>query len=188
MAHTLPQQLFIRSGATLGGVAFKLGNALNRAGYAEWGFYCVRGGFALVTKLEKINASTKVPLPGPARWQTGAAPLVDWRDGVSLAGIIEALRSRDAGRYRMLIFYVTSRQVTPTSTEPTAAFGTVLIREATDELPTALHFRPYTASHRVRVVIYEFRRPSVAATPSLVNETLPARAHLEAAGIWGRLS
>lgn len=183
MALTLKQASFLRPRATLADVAYQLDAALEAADYAERGFYCVRGGFALATRLEKIDPLTKQSLKAPARWRTGSAPLVDWRDGVNLHAILEALRNADAGSYRMLIFYVTNKAVTPTSTAPDASFATETIHHATDELPHDIGSKPYTADHRVRVLVYEFRRPTVAAQPEMVRETLPAREHLKAARI-----
>lgn len=184
LPQPLAQTFFYRPGATLGHVRTRLEDALDGAGYVERGFYCVRNGFALVTRLEQINPDTKAPLPSPRRWNTDPGGLAS---GFSLQAILEALRRADAGRYRVLVFYVTDKPVTPTSAPPSTLFGQELIERASDELPAELESRPYTDRHRVRVLVYEFQRRSVGAAPTLTRPTLPALVHLQAAGILQRL-
>ena len=183
---TLPRSIFAKPGATLGSVRDRLQSALGRAGYSAVGYYCVRNGFALATTMERIDPVSKTPFPVPARWQTRSPPpLVDVRNGVSLLGIINALRNADAGSYRFLLFYVTDRPVQPKDAVPGATFGTSLITQAAPDLPNWLEDLPFGPSHQVRVLIYEFRRPSVGAEATFVEETQPAASHLEASGLSG---
>ena len=184
LPYVISQSLFYRPGATLGDVRGKLDEALTGAGYDERGFYCVPNGFALVTRLERINPATKAPRPPQRRWNTGASGLAS---SFSLNAIIEALTRADPGTYRVLIFYVTDRPVTPTAAAPTATFGQELIERAGEELPPELESAPYTTRHRVKALVYEFQRRSAGAEPALSRQTAPAVVHLRAAGILQRL-
>jgi hypothetical protein len=174
--------LFRRPGTNLRRVAAQLEGALNRAGYAERSFFCVKNGFAIATRLERIHPVTKAPLPRPRRWETGNAALLDASDGFSLTKIVEALLTADPGRYRTIIFYVTDQAVQPTSKEATPG-DPVFDPSPHDELPTTFSRFPYTSRHRVKALIYEFRRTAVTSAPSLVRETQPADTHLRAARI-----
>ena len=180
---TLNNALFRRPGATLETVSEQLLAALASAGYVEHGFFCVPGGFAVATRLERIR-DDKSPFPGDARWETGPNPLVDLRNGFSLSRIIDGLINADPGRYRMLLFYVTDRAVRPTSQAASASIMD-LPAGGRDELPDDFADFPYSPAYRVRALVYEFARPSVAASPAFVPQTVPARLHLQRAGLRG---
>lgn len=179
---TLNNSLFLRPGATLESVSVKLETELDRRGYSS-GFFCVPGGFAMATKLERIRAD-KQPYPGDARWVTDPQGLLDLREGFSLSRVFDALVNADPGRYRMMIFYVTDRPVTPTNQPPTTAILDIA-DNAPDEVPAYFDEIPYTAAHRVRVLVYEFARPALGAAPGLVRPTIPTRTHLRRAGLLG---
>ena len=179
---TLDNALFRRPGASLETVAEQLETELENHGYSN-GFFCVAGGFALATKLERIQADKK-PYPGDARYLTDPRGLLDLHDGFSLSRVFDALVNADPGRYRMLIFYVTDRPVRPTNQPPTAAILS-LADNAPDELPPDFAELPYTSAHRVRVLVYEFARPALGAAPSVVRPTVPTRVHLQRAGLTG---
>lgn len=177
---TLSNALFLRPGATLESVSDQLDSELERRGYTS-GFFCVPGGFAMATKLERIRGD-KRPYPGDARWVTDPQGLLDLREGFSMKRVFDALVNADPGRYRMMIFFVTDRQVTPTNQPPTTAILS-LPDNAPDEVPAYFNELPYTAAHRVRVLIYEFARPAVGAEPRVVRPTVSTRVHLERAGL-----
>jgi hypothetical protein len=178
---TLNNALFRQPGATLQTVSEDLLAALDEAGYVEHGFFCVPGGFALATRLERIRED-KRPFPGDARWNTGPNPLLSLRDGFSLSKIIDGLINADPGRYRMILFYVTDRVVRPTNQPAPSDLGNLPGR-GSDELPGNFEDYPYTDAYRVRALVYEFARPSVAAPPGFVPQTVPARIHLRRAGL-----
>ena len=182
---SLPRQLFAGAGTTLQDVADKLERALDGAGYAERGFYCVPRGFALATRVERISPSTKAPWHGDARWTTSRTPLLRLQ-GLSLSQIVEALTAADAGRYRMIVFFVTDRRVRPTTASPAAEWSN-LPSGGDDELPDLLSDVPFGPGHSVRAFVYEFSRPSVARPAIFVPETLATRTHLERSGILAGL-
>jgi len=172
----------LRPGATLESVSEQLDSELEKRGYSS-GFFCVPGGFAMATSVERIRED-KRPYPGDARWVTDPQGLLDLREGFSLKRVFDALVNADPGRYRMMIFYVTDKAVTPTDKPPTAAILT-LPERGPDEVPAYFDELPYTAAHRVRVLVYEFARPAVGAAPGIVRPTLSTRMHLRRAGLLG---
>jgi hypothetical protein len=183
---TLNNGWFARPGATLESVADRLKRALDQAHYADPRFFCVRNGFVIATRLERIHGD-KTPFGGDARWQVERIPLLSLSDGLSLSRILGTLVNADPGRYRMIVFYVTDQPVVATDAAPGGNYGAVMMNAGTDELPDAVGAQRYTSAHRVRVFVYEFARPSVAAPPGVVGATLPAKTHLERAGLWQRL-
>ena len=183
---TVDVPAFHAVGETLQKVADQLLHALDSAGYVEKGFYCVPGGFALATRVERIEPLTKTPWPGDRRWETGPEPLLDFHDGLSLHNIMEALTAADAGRYRMIVFYVTNINVQPTDAMPTPDFAS-LPSGGDDQLPHDFDHVTFGPDYRVRAFVYEFRRASVHTSASFVAQTLPTLTHLQRAGIWTAL-
>jgi len=182
---TLNNARFRGPGRDLASVERQLKDVLEFAGYVEVGYFCVPNGFALATRLERIKPD-KTPYKGDPRWQPDKVPLLDFNRGVALGDLVRALFRADPGRYRMIIFYVTDQPVTPGETPPTDSLRDLPSRGG-DELPERLGDRPYSSAYRVRVLVYEFARPSVSAPANFVRNTLPARIHLQRAGLWQRL-
>lgn len=182
---TLDDALFRRPGATLQSVADQLTGALNGAKYAEWGFYCIPNGFALATAVERISED-KRPLPENSRWTVGRVPLLTLRDGFSVQRLVQALFNADPGRYRMIVFYVTDRSISPTNDPPSDDWRN-LPTSGPNALPADFKDIPFGPNHRVRAFVYEFRRPSISSSAQFVRPSLPVRIHLTRAGIMSRL-
>ena len=184
--YTVNSNLFRGPRATLQDAADKLLGALRAQQYHEHGFYCVPGGFALATRIERI-AEDRRSWSGDDRWEAGKVPLLRLQEGFSLKRIVGALLRADPGRYRMIVFYVTDRPVTPTSERPGEEFEG-LPGGGEGELPDAFDEMPFGPNYRVRAFIYEFRRPSVSASAQFVPQTLPTFTHLDRAGLLARLN
>jgi hypothetical protein len=184
--YTINTTLFRQPGATLVDAAAKLLNVLEAKDYYEYGFYCVPGGFALATRIERIREDRR-SWPGDARWEAGKAPLLSLEDGFSLKRIVGALFHADPGRYRMIVFYVTDRPITPRTQGPGADYAG-LPRGGQSELPDSFSEVPFGPRYRVRAYIYEFRRASVSAPAEFVKQTLPTFTHLDRAGLLAGLS
>lgn len=184
--YTVNTSLFRRPGATLQDAADKLLKALMDQQYVEYGFYCVPGGFALATRIERIGDDRR-PWPGDARWEAGKAPLLRLQDGFSLKRIVDALFRADPGRYRMIVFYVTDRNVSPRPEGPGADYAG-LPSGGQSELPDDFDKLPFGPNYRVRAFVYEFRRASVSAPAQFVQPSLPTFTHLDRAGLLARLN
>jgi hypothetical protein len=183
--YPISPNLFRRPGATLQDVADKLIEVLETRDYYEYGFYCVPGGFALATRIERIGEDRR-SWAGDARWEAGKAPLLKLEDGFSLKRIVGALFRADPGRYRMIVFYVTNKAITPRAEGPGADYAG-LPRRGETELDEGFSTIPFGPNHRVRAFVYEFRRPSVSAPAEFVKQSLPTYTHLDRAGLLAGL-
>lgn len=184
-AYTVNTNLFRRPGATLQDTAEKLLGALAAKDYYEYGFYCVPNGFALATRIERISEDRR-SWPGDARWEAGKAPLLKLEDGFSLGRLVKALFKADPGRYRMIVFYVTDKSITPRPEGPGTDYAG-LPRGGRSELPEDFDGIPFGPKYRVIAYIYEFRRPSVSEPAEFVKQTLPTYTHLARAGLLGEI-
>src|SRR3546814_19568128 len=85
--------------ANLGAVAERLSDALHAAGYVSPAFYSAPGGYALVARLEQIEAAG-TPKPVPMRWSTELPS----GDILSLRDYFSALFSAPQRHYRVIVF------------------------------------------------------------------------------------
>ena len=78
-----------------------LSDALTTSGYVEKSYYQIPGGFALVTRIERINSDGT---PHSDRWSPEIRPLQNF----SLKGYLRALFTAERGYFRIIVFTVTS--------------------------------------------------------------------------------
>jgi hypothetical protein len=162
---------------TVGQVADKLEKALEHQGYVSKAWFQVPHGFALVSRLERIDEQGK-PFPGDDRWATEPV-----RKIACLRRYLQGLFSAPAGRFRLIVFVVTS--------EPFSPRGTVERGEAMEWLKTgddlldpATASQPFTPQHKVYALIYEFLKAGPSHKAALVDPSLlGAQAHLKSAGL-----
>lgn len=171
--------------ATVGEVAARLDAALDRAGYEDKSYYSVPGGFALVTEPERIGADGK-PFAAAQRWIFEATPLVSAHDVFDdfPGGFLRRLQNADPGRYRLIVFLVTTKAVTTGGNAATFEAAHAWTTGGGDFLPANIASITLTPQHKISVLIYEFRRQSVAAPAKFLDPSaLSARQHLAAAGL-----
>lgn len=161
-------------------VGRKLTRALSFAGYDDYGFYRVPGGFALVTRLEATSADGAA-LAGRARYKVPVS-----KDG--LAAAVRAMREETPeGYYRFIVFVVTNIKYRFAS-EPLSVgeTGVLLDNRATgldDELG-GMHVSP---NHEIDALIYEFEIDAQRSVTLIRPSRLSGSAHLEATGIIYRI-
>ncbi|WP_156955538.1 hypothetical protein [Polaromonas glacialis] len=128
-----------------------LRHALREAGHFEASYYGVPRGFALVTRLESIQADG-MPKPGSLRWDTES------RNGkfFSISSYIEALFRAPVGRYRVIVFVVTSEQFAAVDAQLGRDDATRWLREGTNTLPLDLLLQPIEPGTLCTALIYEF--------------------------------
>lgn len=179
----VPRDLVLGADAapTLGSSAARLEAALTRAGFAEWGYYHVPGGFALVSRLEQIERDGN---PHRDRWAVDVSP----RRAFSLWTYVSALFSATTGRFRVIVFVVTDTPFRPTAPPPDGPTAIAWLEQGMTGLPAPVRGRPYTTEHTCKALIYEFFKatPDHDAAIELPSH-LDGRAHLTKAGIWGGL-
>ena len=164
---------------TLGQMADWITQTLDRRSYFDRSYHAVPNGFALVTRLERIN-DDGTPFAGGERWPTDLTAA-----GFSLARYLQALFAAPAGRYRVLVFVVTSELVTPSGERPTERYMLGLLSGGADRLPASVRDAPLTPDHTCVALIYEFERRGLQGQPALlVPGHLTGRDHLVAAGLW----
>lgn len=148
---------------SLGDVDELLTRALDKAGYAERSYFSVANGFALVTRLEQVDANG-FPLAGSARWATQVEPLSRF----SLNQYLKDLLGTTPGYFRVVVFIITDQPfaekgVLPNKPNKDDTVG--WLHQGVNRLPTSTAKMHYTQQHDCTVLIYEFETSSHWASP-----------------------
>jgi hypothetical protein len=157
--------------------------AFDAAGYGERSYYWIPGGFALVSRIEQIQADA-APVASPARWAVNT-PIV--KTGV--IDYIRALFNAPPGFYRVIVFIVTDQDFAAANRPPTSSEARNWIMAGSLRLPETVRKLPYSERHYTTALIYEFERS--AAQPEARVRTpsnSPGQVHLEKAGLWQALA
>lgn len=162
-------------------VGQRLTSALDRAGYAEVSFYRAPKGFALVSRLERIEDDGR-PAPGQFRYTPpGQEPF-------SLSNYIAGLFVAPVGFYRLIVFIVTEVAVVATGSSIDQSQARELLRDGADRLPGDYRDLPFGPNHELTALIYEFQKTGQETRLQLLNQgRLGARTHLERSGIYAAL-
>jgi HEAT repeat protein len=177
--HILPSHLFGSDNNTLGDVREKLRGVLSGLGYDSQGLFEVPDGFALVTRVERIQ-DDGTAFPSPARWTRSRIP------PSGLSDYLRTLLLEKPGQFRLFVFIFTPlgnfEHSQRTFSEDEAwdlvnAGGRVLTPELR-QTP----FRGYY-SH---VLIYLFRKKAGQAATIEYQDPLGPETHLRRSGILDR--
>jgi hypothetical protein len=167
---------------TLADVNDTLEKALTKAGYVEKSYYQVPDGFALVTRLEKINEDGS-PKPEEVRW-VGAK---EKQRIFSISDYLKQLFTANPGYYRIIVFIVTSQAFSQDG-EQTVSREEAMnwLTEGNVQLPDSIAKKNYTKQHKCTALVYQFERPNSAAqeTILLTPSSVPATSHLTRSGIF----
>jgi hypothetical protein len=177
----LPDTLF-RAEKTFGEVAKKLERALKRRHYAEYSYYSIPGGFALITRLERIH-DDGLPYDSSQRWDVANhfPPLF------TLENYLKALFSAREGYYRVIAFLVTD---VPFGAGPKSMSHTMaddLLAKGFNTLPRRMRLTALPEGHTCTALVYEFRRLRGGEPRQMTPGLLDARTHLVAGGLWAEL-
>lgn len=165
---------------TLGYVANKLENALDNAGYSDRSYYYIPNGFALITRLERINQDG-TSCTEDSRWITGPQPLKKF----SISSYIKSLFTAPPGYYRIIVFAVTDKPFAPSTKKADSKNFYELLIGGANMLPEEIAMLEYTQSYRCTALIYEFKQKQTDKDPILVSPShLPAKIHLSKSKIW----
>jgi hypothetical protein len=157
--------------------------ALRRIGHTEFSYFDVPGGYALVTRLEKINLDGS-PMSGLERWEVKVGPLHEW----SLHALLRALFSANSGYYRIIVFVVTPQPFTFSNDNISEVTASHLVGEGSQKLPESIATRPLTPDYTCTALIYEFEQPTARSEPQFIESgRIPAHVHLEASGFFKAL-
>jgi hypothetical protein len=164
---------------TLASVAVRLERAFEAAGYGERSYYWIPDGFALVSRIERIQ-SDATPIDPPGRWA------VETPSRVSEGFIdhIRALFNAPPGFYRVIVFAVTDQIFSAGERQPTSDEARGWLSAGSVRLPESIGRQAYSDGHYTTALIYEFERPAGSADARLmVPSDVQGRDHLERAGL-----
>ncbi len=178
---------FISSGASPDPASLKLGDidaslrhALDEVGVSEASYYAVPQGFAVVTRLESIDASG-TPKPEPERWGVATGVPTTF----SLSSYVRILFTAPEGHYRLIVFVVTAQafvgQSVPVSREDAERW---LVAGA-NVLPNAIAAQQVRDGMVCTALVYEFNKVG-NQDAVILRPGIPARTHLVKLGL-GRL-
>jgi hypothetical protein len=137
---------------SLGDVGDILRHALNEQGYYELSFYSVPDGFALATRLERIEDDGRSARES-GRWTTSTAPVK-----FELADILERLSGVPPGRFRVILFVVTSEAFTLDPRTVTSEEALAWVSAGANKLPKPYYGIPVSEGSDCTALIYEFER------------------------------
>ena len=176
----LPKE-FLRGATNLSRADALISSALLICGYAERSYYQVPGGFALVTRLERTNPDG-TPKSLPHRWSVDVSPT----EKFALADYTKALATADAGRFRTIVFVLSSHSL---AQSPTKTTGRQWLTNGVNALPKPVGDAAYSTRHACTVLVYEFDVPEMNTAAVLVKPSgLSCKVHLEKAMLWNALS
>jgi hypothetical protein len=160
-------------------VAARLEQAFEAAGYVERKYYSVPKGFALVSQMEQFDPDGRSK-PPPERWSARVEPQAVF----DLVTYIKALFRAKPGRFRVIVFVVTSAPITErgaVSREQAMAW----LNEGANRLPASLGNLKFDDDYRISALIYEFEAKSVEDAPRFVIPSpLTGRIHIKGAGLF----
>lgn len=173
---SLPQDVLGPEDTTLGDVCTRLASAIERVdpGFEHGLFGNVPGGFAVLTRLERINRQGQ-PMPDASRWIQGRLPIT------SLSDYLARLFFEQAGLFRAIAFVFSEES----NFRPDSRKDLPDVREGGLELPQDIAQLPLKG-RKCTVLVYGFEKKfgkmkiGFADSPS-------AREHLQRSGIWQTL-
>jgi len=166
----------------LSDVSFLLDGALMDADYTEFAYFRAPGGFALVARLEQIEADGT-----PVKGQRFLPPNGD-STGFSLASYVAQLFVAPEGFYRLIVFVVSDQPFVASAPAPSVSAAEAWLRQGADRLPPSYYSLPFTSAHRVSALVYEFRKSGKTDVSTLSPGRLDARTHLVKAGLYAALT
>lgn len=125
--------------------------ALAQAGYSGSTYWGVPSGYALVTPLEQTDQHG-APLLAGSRWNSRIVAMKEF----SLAEYLRVLLTAPVGYFRILLFVVSSETFASRDAKEILATVEHWTRGGLNALPDVIARRPFSESHRVNALVYEF--------------------------------
>jgi hypothetical protein len=162
-------------------VAARIERALSQAGYSETSYYSIPDGFAMVARLEQIEADG-TPKKPPARFDL----TVRAEARFSLVNFLQALFTTQPSRFRLIVFAVTDQPFVADKSKTTDRDeASQWLADGTLKLPERVGKRSFSEDFDVVALIYEFDRATQYDKYKLaVPSGLDGKTHLEKAGLW----
>jgi HEAT repeat protein len=173
----LPRVLLGKADATLGMIYERLTSALEEAGYGDTGAFSIPGGFALVSRVERIDERGK-PFPEPYRWANVRVPLLN------LADYFGQLFLERRGLFRLIVFAVTDEVLQHENRELKEEDARGLFLAGAVGLTPDISKLSF-ANRNCYVLVYEFQR-GPGETKQDIPSLISTREHLVQAGLWNK--
>jgi hypothetical protein len=159
-----------------------IARALGNAKYPISTMIELADGLALATPLEQIEANGCAVRPED-RWSLGVVPLNKW----TVSGYFPSLINGRQGFYRSFVIAITAQTVSvDSSISPDNVLGTQRRSRLLASAEGKRHI--LSSSHRVWVLVYEFRKLDTDPAPTPVAPgRMTALEHFRVAGIWEEL-
>jgi len=166
---------------TYGAVNAMIVECLEGSGYlsSKRQYYAVPNGYAIVTRLEKINEDGS-PRAGAERWE---AKVKSTFKEFSILDYLKALVVGEEANFRVLVFMITDIPLTQSDkiTEMTEAKS--WLKKGMNALPDDLAEFEFTSSHKVNLLLYEFTQHESAKAELLKESRIDVEDHLVKTGI-----
>ena len=163
-----------------GDVNSVLKTGLLQAGYTERSYYSVPNGFALVTRLERIERNGT---PSSNRWAIGPSKL----ERFSLEAYLRALFTANPGHYRVIVFVVTDAPVTQSDQTLTRDEALKWLRSGAQSLPDEIAALPWNTQVTCTALIYEFIHEQQKDPRIQLPSEFDGMTHLTSAKLWTAL-
>lgn len=166
--------------SVLADLARTLEGAMDSCGYAERRYYWVPRGFGLVSRIEQLKSDGS-PKEGADRWSVNITPPKIF----SIESLIKAFFTANAGRFRIVVFIVTSQSFAESDSTVEKEEAIQWLHRGMQSLPESIGNLPYTASHTCTAFIYEFIQATPNHTPQFMDPSnITGRMHLEKSRLW----
>ena len=166
--------------ATLNDVHERLRRVLDETGFSPAELFAAPGGFALITKMERIH-DDGTSYTGSERWTQGKIPL----HSLSLKDYLTSLFFDAPGEFRVFVFVISTMQPFPPehpSKEQEDKARDLELLQGGRVLPSSIASLPWKDRHGY-VLLYRFERRLGEPAAEVRPEPLPLRTHLEKAGM-----
>lgn len=158
----------------------KIRKALENNSYTDIRYYLVSGGFAMATKMERINDDGTPKSQN--RWKTVPLPLED----INILSYFKALFLGNPGHFRDFIFVISNQSISP-ATEIDKDRLLSIINSGPPTLPSDFSKIRFTEQYKCVVYVYEFTQENVSTPAIQVKDGINAKGHLEKANILNHL-
>ncbi len=180
--EVIPRKLLAQkvSKPTIKDIDTNITEALRKIGHGEYSYFWIPAGYALVTRLEKIQ-NNGMPKPEIERWEVKSG---EWND-ISLRQYLQGLFTAKQGFYRLIVFVISRKAWRESEDTITEEEAIMWLRRGYDRLPDELALTPFAPSFVCTALIYEFEQTSPKKEAQLLSPgKLSAHAHLDASGFY----
>jgi|GEM_PF-2874012 len=151
--QTISRKIF-ENHHTFGVVNETIVECLDESGYvsSKRQYYAVPNGYALVTRLEKINEDGS-PRAGAERWE---AKVKSTFKEFSILDYLKALVIGEEANFRVLVFMITDIPLTQSDEITEMDTAKSWLKKGMNALPDELAALEFTPQHKVNLLLYEF--------------------------------